>query len=271
MVSVFNFQTAQAYLGSFLEALPKRGHGESKRIAAAIGVSSTFISQVLAGTKNLSPEHGERLAEYLGLAPLEADFLFQLILLDRAGTESLRQYLRSKLKELKERSHQIVNVVQPQRILSDEEKAIFYSNFLYSSVHLFCSTGKGGRTLDDVIERFELSRARAAEIVRFLNNAGLLAEKAGRYSMTSQSTHVSKESPHLLKHHANWRIKAIQASENLSDEELIFTGQVSLSKADFEELRQGMGAYIKQFLDKVHESPAEEIACLNLDWFWIRK
>ncbi len=30
-----------------------------------------------------------------------------------------------------------------------------------------------------------------------------------------------------------------------------------------------MVVFIKDFLARVHESEAEEIACLNLDFFWI--
>ena len=72
-----------------------------------------------------------------------------------------------------------------------------------------------------------------------------------------------------MKHHANWRIKAIEASEMLEEEELMYTAQVSLSKKDFAILREEMATFIKTFLDRVHASPAEEIACFNLDWFWI--
>ena len=88
--------------------------------------------------------------------------------------------------------------------------------------------------------------------------------------MGVQSTHVERGSPHLLKHHSNWRIKAIQASEKLSAQELMYSGQVSLSEKDFVILRTEMTKFIETFLKTVHESPAEEIACLNLDWFWIR-
>lgn len=66
-------------------------------------------------------------------------------------------------------------------------------------------------------------------------------------------------------------MKAISRGEELSESELMFTGPVSLSKKDFEILREETIAFIKSFLDRVHASPAEEIACLNLDFFWIKK
>ena len=82
---------------------------------------------------------------------------------------------------------------------------------------------------------------------------------------------IQRDSPHLLRHHSNWRIRAIQQSENLSAQELMYTAGVSLSKQDFNLLREEMVGFIKRFLSQVHASPAEEIACLNLDFFWIKK
>ena len=51
----------------------------------------------------------------------------------------------------------------------------------------------------------------------------------------------------------------------------MYTAPVSLSKADFEKLREEMIGFIKNFLAKVHTSPAEELACLNIDFFRIGK
>ena len=82
---------------------------------------------------------------------------------------------------------------------------------------------------------------------------------------------LEKGSTHLIRHQTDWRIKSIQAGEDLSEKELMFTCPVSLSKKDFEKLREEIVQFIKKFLDTVHQSPAEEIACLNMDWFWIRK
>lgn len=78
-------------------------------------------------------------------------------------------------------------------------------------------------------------------------------------------------SPHLLKHHANWRVKAIQYSDDISEDELMFTSPVSLSTKDFARLRENMVVFIKDFMTAVKESPEEEIACFNMDFFWIRK
>ena len=89
--------------------------------------------------------------------------------------------------------------------------------------------------------------------------------------MTENHTHIGKGSPHLLKHHANWRIKAIQYSEELSENELMYTANVSISKNDFDELREKMVQFIKSFVTSAQASEAEEIATFHMDFMWIKK
>lgn len=87
--------------------------------------------------------------------------------------------------------------------------------------------------------------------------------------LAHKSTHLEQGSPHPLRHHSNWRIRAIRKSEELTERELMYTVLGSLSKGDFASLREEMVAFIKAYLAKVHASPAEDIACFNLDFFWI--
>lgn len=271
MGSIFDHFEFREYLKAYFRELPKQGHGEARKIAQHLGVSSTFVSQVLSGERQLTSEHAQGLSEYLGHSVLEADYLFYLVQLDRAGTAKLRNYLREKLASLQAQSLKLAIRVDAKKTFTEEEKSVFYSSPLYSAVHLYASTEKDGRSLEEFMERFEITRAKAMEIVRFLRDSHLLVEEGGKYQMGTQSTHVAQGSPHLVKHHANWRIKAIQASESLTEKELMYTGQVSLSEREFNSLREEMVKFIKSFLDTVHASPAEEIACFNLDWFWIRK
>ena len=268
---IFEFDDYRKYFAEFLLKLPKKGYGEARKIAAHLQVGSTFISQVFHGSKNLSLEQADILADYLGLVGLERDYFILLVEKERAGTKRLKQYWNAKLADLKKSSLKISNRVSHHRTLTDEEKSIFYSSFIYSCIHAYTSTAKKGRGLEEVKDRFELSRARAGEILKFLCDIGLCKEEQGYFLVTDHHTHIAKGSPHLLKHHANWRIKAIQYSEELSDEELMYTANISISKKDFQKIRDEMVQLIKTTVNTAQESDPEEIAQFNLDLFWIRK
>ncbi|MNT19470.1 hypothetical protein D3C72_1547300 [compost metagenome] len=87
--------------------------------------------------------------------------------------------------------------------------------------------------------------------------------------MAQQSTHLEKGSPFLIKHHGNWRVEAIQKSEVLTDEEMMFTANVSLNKEDFLKIRETLVKTIQDVLKTVKDSPAEDVANLNIDLFWM--
>jgi hypothetical protein len=105
--------------------------------------------------------------------------------------------------------------------------------------------------------------------LQFLISSGLIQHESGIYRMQTKSTHVEKGSPFLLKHHSNWRISAIQKSEILSDSEMMYTGNISLSKSDFSKIREELILTIQNVLKKVKDSPAEDVANLNIDLFWM--
>lgn len=65
------------------------------------------------------------------------------------------------------------------------------------------------------------------------------------------------------------RLKAIERSENLASEELMFTSPFSISKKDFNYLREEILKLIKSTSLVIKDSPAEEVACLNFDLIWI--
>jgi hypothetical protein len=109
------------------------------------------------------------------------------------------------------------------------------------------------------------------EIMQFLLKANLCLEENGRYKISARSTFVSKGSPHVLKHHSNWRIKAIQKGETLSAQEMMFTSQISISKKDFTLVREKVAQFLKELEATVGETIAEDVANLNIDWFWIDK
>ena len=139
------------------------------------------------------------------------------------------------------------------------------------AARLYTSVGEKGKSINEIAQRFEISMTRASEIVKFLVECSLCKEQNGRYIMGEQTIHLEKNSPHLLRFQTDWRMRALQRGEDLSDSELLFTAPVSLSEKDFADLREEIISFIKKFLETVHASPADDVACLNIDWYWIKK
>lgn len=270
-MSVFQYKDTKTYLKSHISKLLGKGRGEISRMAEHLRVSATLVSHVLSGKKVFTSEQTQSLISYLGLIGMEADYLVFLNQYERAGSQDLKKFWKDKLDKLKEQSLKLAHRLPSDRQLTEDKRGIFYSSPLYMMIRLYTSVGENGKSLAETAKRFDLPMLRCSEVLNFLVDCGLCDEKNGRYFMGPQKIHLEKSSPHLLRFQTDWRMRAVTRGEDLTDDELLFTGPVSLSKKDFEKLREEMIVFIKNFLDTVHASPAEEIACMNLDFFWIKK
>lgn len=270
-MKIFSSPDLTVIIKRYIKNLPRNGRGEVTRIAASLGVSTTLVSQVLNGERFFTPEQGQRLCSYLGLSALETDHILFIIQRDRAATKELKNFWTAKLETICEQAKKVASRVSVDRELTDQEKAIFYSSPIYSAICLFVTIGERGKSIIEIAERFEMTRAKTSEMLRFLTKSGLCVVEDDHYKMGLQKTHLEADSPFLARYHSSWRLRAIQRSENLGADELMYTAPVSLSKKDFDILREELVIYIQNFLKRVHDSPAEEVACLNLDFLWVTK
>jgi len=71
----------------------------------------------------------------------------------------------------------------------------------------------------------------------------------------------------VVKHHANWRFRAIQKMDQREDSEMFFSSPMSISKSDFQRIREVFAKSIQAALEICKASPAEEVVCLNIDFF----
>lgn len=269
-MSIFEFNDYKLFLRSEIRRRPNSGRGEFSRLAEYLGINATMVSQIMTGSKDFTLEQAKKVSTYFALPKLETDYLLILVQVERAGTQDLKNYFREKRDELRRESQKISKRISSERVLTDLQRSIFYASHLYSAIHLFCSVDDG-QDLESIIKKFDITRTRAQEILQFLISTGLCIQVNGLYKMGTQSTHVEKGSPFLIKHHSNWRIAAIQKSEDISDDEMMFTANISLSKKDFNKIRETLMQSIQEIANTVKDSPAEEIANLNIDLFWINK
>lgn len=247
----------------------KNQRGLSRKLAEHLGVHATMVSQVMTGDKDFTEEQMILVCEFLGLTKLDSQYLLVLLQYERAGSHKLKDYFLELRQQLRHQALQVSNRVAKDRQLTEVEKAIFYSSWQYAAIHLLTTLNRK-LTFDEICKRLNLPPAKTREVLDFLTHIHMVIEKDGIYSSGPVATHLEKASPFLIKHHCNWRLKAIQASETLSDQELMYSANVSLSKKDFELLREELMQVIQRFIEIVKPSPAEDIAQFNLDFFWIQ-
>lgn len=269
--SIFKFECYKLFLRDWIAAHGKRRGGVS-RLAEAIKVHPSFISQILNMDKHLSQEQAFKVGDFLGLRELERDYFLLLTLEAKSGTQRLKIYYQGKLRKIREQAKTVsANVGQAKR-LSEKARARFYSDPSYSLIRLLTSID-GFNDGSSISETLRLPLSYVLEVLDFLVEHDLCrySEESG-YSLGKKSTHLSNKSPFILSHHRNWRNKAIELFASMDDEDLAFSAPLTLSSKDFSNVREKILALIRDATKVVAETEKEEeFVVFNVDWLRLKQ
>ena len=262
-MSIFETVEYRQFLKSWAEL---KGRGEWTRLASHLGISSTMMSQIMNENRELNHELANEVCEYLGFSEDETNYFFLLVDLKRAGTERLRARLRKRIKEEQTRASQLSKRLNQNRELSDATKSIFYSDWIYSGIRNLASVGEFS-TVDTIAKRLGLTRQQVQRVIDFLVQSGLCELKGSQITIGPNKTHVGSDSPWVSQHHRNWRVKAMSEMRHRPEENLFYTGPMSLSQESAREIRRRIPTFLEDVYKIVGPSESETVRCLNIDWF----
>ncbi|MDG0817128.1 TIGR02147 family protein [Bdellovibrio svalbardensis] len=264
-VSIFHYQDYKQFYNAWVENQPREGFGEYRRLAQALGVSTTMVSQVFKGEKHLSLELASEMCDYLRLEDDETDFFLLLVDYCRAGSFKLQKRFLRQIKARQDKSKKLENRVKTNE-LSEEARNVFYSSWLYSGMRLLVDTGKYN-DVEALASYLNLPRNHVQKILDFLLANNLLVEDKHRLKLGTARTHVGSSSPLVNRHHQNWRIQAMGKIQQNKDEDFFYTGPMVLSQEVADWIRQELPAFVERLNAKLIPSPSEVVRCLNIDWF----
>lgn len=262
----FEYLDYKRFLKDYLLSMPRNGYGQAKRLSDYLGVSSVAVSQVLSGDKHFTPEQGLQVCEFFGFDEQTTEYLLLLLSKERAGSEKLTKYYLEQIKTKQNTLKSIKSHVVASQDLTEEQKAIYYSNWYYSGIRLLTSI-EGFNSIDVIAERFGLTRRKVAQVLKFLVEHGLCVEDNGKTKLATASIYLSPNSVHINNHRRNWRVKGLEKLTEPNDDEIFFSNPCSLSESDFLEIKSQLTKTIGEISKRIQDSPEEKLACLNIDWF----
>lgn len=267
-VSLFEYDKFSDFLENEVVKNTKIKHGEKKEIAEFINIHPTTLSQVLNRTRAFSDEQVFLLAKFFNLTEIECEYILLLHQIENSQNKIFKEALTKKKNKLKRRSQNLSERVEKDKEISDMDKSIFYSSWHYSCIWVFISL-EHGKTRDEIHQRTGIDKRQVNKVLDFLVQIGLCIEKEGKYCQQLGRMHLDKNSPHLKQHHINWRIKSIQKLDHPDELDLNFTAPLSLSKKDFEKMREELVHFIQNLSATVEKTNPEEIYLVNLDFIKI--
>lgn len=272
---IFEFDDYKRFLRDFIKRLPRHGHGEAGRLAKSLGTNSTFISQILNGNANLSPEQAYKVSVHFAFNQMETDYFMNLVSMNRAGDKTTENYFRQHLEKLRQQNSEVEKRLKLKSDLNDEDYFTYYSHWYYSAIWLLTAI-PAYQTKETISQRLNLPLALVTNVLDFLIHAKLIEFKNNKYQITANYIHIGKDSPHLKRHHANWRHQSlIEIDQNElkveSADELRFTSPIILSKSDTKKIHELFLKCLEDFRKITAPSACEELYCLNIDWYKVGK
>lgn len=266
MTDIFEYKNFRKWLKDWLKEQPKGGRGLLGKWAERLRVHPSLLSQVLADKRPLSTDTALGIAEEMGLKELETEYFLLLVQIDTCQTDKLRRNLQKKIDRMVIDSKKISSRVHSAQEMTAEEKAIFYSTWHYSGIRNLTSV-PAYQSVPEIAQRLNMHPDAVKNIIEFLVAGGYCIQQGDRITAGTQKTYVSADSPHVLRHHQNWRTHAMHQAVRRNPEDLFLTMAFSLSEADAGKLRKLLPQWFQEVSRIVDPSPSETVRCLNIDYF----
>lgn len=266
MLNIYNYLDYRKFLIDWLKQQQSGGHGMKTKLAQQAGISSSMFSQVLMGNKELTLDQAAELLEMLALVTHEEDYFLQLVELSRVSNHKLKTRILNQLAEKKSKAQKLSERIQKAKELSDLEKGIYYSSWIYGAVRNLSAIDEFG-TSQTIAERLQLPVALVSKVVEFLIENNLCVPENARISPGVQNTYLRPESPLVNKHHQNWRVRGFDRMELKRTTDFFLTAPVTLALEDISKVRDLLPKFVEEITKIVGPSKSEKGYCLNLDWF----
>jgi uncharacterized protein (TIGR02147 family) len=246
------------------------GRGRRTHLAQYLNCQPSFLSQVFTDRAHLSLEHSLKTCDFLNFDEKESDYFMLLVSKAKSGSKGLEQYYSKKISKIKNEREEISKRIKVETNLDIADQMTYYSVWYYSAIHI-CVSIPGYDTVEKISDYLGLNYLVVKNALNFLFEKGFVKYSDDKYVIDSKRIHLKDGTPMLPRHHANWRIKAMEAIDQNRADELHYTAILGISKADKLLFKQRLLDLVEEFEPIIVKSKEEVETVLLLDLFNVGK
>ena len=267
VVDVYKYEDYRAVIREHVEQA-ESSWGLWAKLAKAADCQPPYLSQVMKGKAHLTADHIIGLASYLHLSDDETDYMLLLLELSRAGTAKLRKYLKSKIEKIRASREDLTKRLAQPRLESGAKESLYYSAWYWSALHVIVSIPEF-RTTKAIASRLMLPPDFVTYALEQLAQHGIVKRKGDSWELGTADIHIPKDSLMIGIHHSNWRQRAITDSTMPGRDNVHYTAVYSLSRSDYQHLKEKMLDLVEHSRKVVAPSKEEELVCFACDLFTV--
>ena len=265
MDDLFNYTHYRDFLR---KAFPGKGErrGQRQALAASLNCQTSFVSLVLTDRAHFNEDMIFATGEFLNLNALEREFLLLIYHHERAASKKLRSFYQKKISDFLEQRKDIKNRINETTELPVEIQAQYYSSWIYSALHTAVMNPKT-RTVTALSEKLKVSEKIVLKVLEFLTEWQFIKKTVSGHEPHTRRLHLSSQSSFINQHHRNWHIEAMRFLEEKNEEDLNYSGALSLSNADVATIKEILLKSIERIEKQIAPSPDEEMIGLSISYF----
>lgn len=269
MLPIYRYDDYRKFLREAVDERKESGSLNFSRLADAISVQRSYLSNVLNGRGNLNSDQLFLLGEQLYLSRDQSDFLLLLLEIERCQIPARKALLEKQKEAIRKKHHRTEQALNRAKIVTpDEGFAEYYSNPVCPILHMALTIGRFDPfQLKDTLN---VSKEAVVHALGVLERLGLVKFEKGRYHVTSQKLHLSENSSMARLYATTFRLKAIEYQQKRDNKaDYFFTSSFSATPRIREEAQEKLVALIKWLSDEVEDCKPENIYHINFDLFRI--
>lgn len=240
--------------------------GYQGKLAAAAGMHPSYLSRVLKGHVDITPDQAAGVAHFLKLDVDREDYFLDLVNLARAATAALTTAIERRLQELRHSATERSKSLEGAITLSHQGREAYFSSWCFSAVHALLLV-PGFQTAEAISRRLRLPLSRVATTLSVLRDLGLVQHRKERWIVTKQKIHFPKDPIWSSIHHASWRAKTASSLDSDGPETLHFSGTYTITANDMQKITRILHDALKHVHDVVDHSKDEDLAHLGIDFY----
>lgn len=246
--------------------------GNVSELATLCGCERSYLSQVLHGKSDLTPDHFIQFCEATALGETEAQYGLLLLLHDRSSSRKVRELMKTRLEKIRTEALSVAQAISAEKTQMDQidehQKDLYYSNWLYSAIHILTSAAKT-QSAEALSNELQTPQKVIEKILSDLVRMKIVTQSGEKFKHAPGDLLTTAKDPRTSLHHWNWRSKAVEGVARM--DEIHYTDVFTIDAADIEKIRELCLKFIKSQGQVVTKSGSEVGAALCLDFFPITR
>lgn len=239
--------------------------------AAALEVSSPYLSRVLSGKGHLNREQIHLFCTFLNLESDLAQILSLYAELEQAQSLKYKKTLTEQLQKLRtkksELAQQLVADVPNMKISDTRSSIEYHLNPLFQVIHMALEIPHFQTHYRDLAKHLHISSEEFERILEKLTAFDLVKKVGHRILAQETFLHLKEGDFVSEQNHNNWRVYALRKRLKNNDKAYQYTATVSADESAFQWLRDEFKELISRFSKNIRSSKNETVFQVNVDLF----